>query len=82
MPGEQEDQGLVAHLLGVHRCAGVRIAGAQQPREKVVALGSGLLPVRDQLVDHPVERPAGGRALRLAGVGQDAGGASGDIARR
>ena len=27
MPGEQEDQRLVAHLLDVHRFAGVRIAG-------------------------------------------------------
>jgi hypothetical protein len=29
VPGQQEDQGLVADLLRVHRRAGVRVAGAQ-----------------------------------------------------
>jgi hypothetical protein len=59
MPGEQEDQRFVSYLLDVHRLAGVRIASAQQPREEIGAVGSRLLPVRDQLVDHRVDRAPG-----------------------
>ena len=69
MPGEQKDQHLVAHLLGVHRRAGVQIAGAQQPREEIVATGSGLLPICDQRVDDVVERSPGARSPAVAGGG-------------
>jgi hypothetical protein len=56
VPGEQEDQRLVADLLDLHRGAAVRIAGAEQPREQIVAVGSGPLAVRDQLVDDRIDR--------------------------
>ena len=50
MTGEQEDQRLVAHLLDVHRRAGVRITGAQQPREEILAARPRCSAPGDQVV--------------------------------
>ena len=68
MPGDEQGQQLVAHLLVAHRAA-VLVAGADQHREDVVALLQipgppplGDLAV-DQLVD-PVDPPAEGPSRR------------------
>jgi hypothetical protein len=62
VPGEQEDQRLVADLLDVHRLAALGIAGSQQPREEIlVARGSRVPPARDQLIDDRVQRSLGAR---------------------
>src|SRR4051812_45091108 len=66
MAGEQEDQRLVAHLLDVHPRAAVGMARLQQPREEIVALGSGSLAARDQLVDELLEGSPGARCPAVA----------------
>ena len=66
MAGEQEDQRLVPHLLGIHGLAGVGIAGTQQPRQQILALGSRPPAVGDELVHHLVESPPGARHPAVA----------------
>src|SRR5215218_5030926 len=59
VPGEQEDQDLVAHLPRRERRAGLRVAGGEQPRDEVLGVARGVATPLDDGVDDRVERPHG-----------------------
>lgn len=80
--GDQEDDGLVAHVVIGESNAGLRVSGGEKAAEQVRSLGAACSAVGDERVSEVPDHLRVASAWRLAGEGHQCGERRGDSERR